>query len=46
LLEFDDDVRRLPAARVSPGEHDIRSLRSQREVMFNEHLDVSQAGLD
>ncbi|MET9314627.1 hypothetical protein ABZX12_22680 [Kribbella sp. NPDC003505] len=45
LLEFDDDVRRSTRPRVTTREHDIGALRRQREVVFDQHLDLAELGL-
>ncbi|MEV0794590.1 hypothetical protein [Kribbella sp. NPDC050459] len=45
LLEFDDDVRRSACAWMAARKHDIGALRRQREVVFDEHLDLAEPGL-
>ncbi|HLV71900.1 MAG TPA: hypothetical protein VKY91_03880 [Vulgatibacteraceae bacterium] len=46
LLELDDHVRVAAGAPVDAGEHHVRSLAGQRQLVLDEHLDPAEAGGD
>ena len=46
LLQLDDDVRRLAGAWMATGQHDIRTLAGERELVLQDHFDVDQAGIN
>ncbi|USC17295.1 hypothetical protein KZJ41_10700 [Rhodococcus sp. 11-3] len=46
LFQFNDDVRDRSGDRMRTGEHDVGTLRSEREMVLDQHLDIAKAGID
>jgi hypothetical protein len=46
LLELDNDVRILAGPPVHAREHDVGPLAGERKLVFDQHLDLAETGLD
>ena len=46
LLQFDNDIGGFPGLRMCSSKDNIGSLRGQRKVILDQHLDITEAGIN